>query len=397
MGVEGVVSSSPQPTPVPLTPPTLRCKPSNGSYVISGMKAILDVRLDLGTDNSSALLPNDGVVCVAMGGASPESLVNSGREQCLDKAAPLFLVTGPGEHTLRPYIRTSQPPHRVVLSGEASTFTSGPASVCNASTFGRPPCMITRPNCGRFLKFRFFLYPATTLPTQAAADLHLALQASPLRTEDPFQACVYIGVSDVRAANVPGEALEASAARLARLPLWGSGENHIVFTFGDYGPGFDTGRAMVAASSFSPPMDPAWLAARGMTAPLSVSERKGYDIVMPLPFYRCNLPRYAHLNKYRGGSAAGALAARPPGDRPYLLTFKGSLYDFPPSHPAAPRATLRTQLHNGRDIHIALSCSSLSPTCDPCDPPACTSPPLRNVTTAYFPECYALTQEANSR
>jgi photosystem II PsbI protein len=51
--------------------------------------------------------------------------------------------------------------------------------------------MITRPNCGRFLKFRFFLYPAVALPSTHAAAVYLALAASPLRTDDPFEACVY--------------------------------------------------------------------------------------------------------------------------------------------------------------------------------------------------------------
>jgi hypothetical protein len=220
-----------------------------------------------------------------------------------------------------------------------------------------------------------------------------------MRTEDPFAACVYIGVSDVRASNVLREPLEAAAARLARLPLWGSGENHIVFTFGDYGPGFDTGRAMVAASSFSPPLDGAWFAARGTeprSLPAAMRERRGYDIVMPLPFYRCNMPMYAHLQKYASG-AARALAARAPLERPYLLTFKGALYEFPPGHPAEPRATLRQHLHNARDVHVALTCWSLSPTCDACEPPACTSPPLKNTTTARYQECAAWTQEANAK
>jgi hypothetical protein len=44
----------------------------------------------------------------------------------------------------------------------------------------------------------------------------LALAASPLRTDDPYAACVYIGVTDVRASNVLKEPLEATAARLAR-------------------------------------------------------------------------------------------------------------------------------------------------------------------------------------
>ena len=385
------------------TPPRLTLfRPGNNSFVISGQKTILDIRLDLGGASSTvdAGLPPDSVLCTALGGASPESLLGSGKEQCwADASSPAFLVTGPGEHIVQPYLRTPSPPYKLVMLGEPSTFTSGPASLCNASTFGKPPCMITRPNCGRFLKFRFFLYPTTSLPTPQAAALYQALSSSPLRTDDPFSACVYVGVTDVRAANVQGETLEASASRLVRLPLWGSGENHIVFTFGDYGPGYDTGRAMIAASSYTPPLDTEWFSARGTpptSLPVAISERKGYDIVMSLPFYRCNLPTYAHLHKYAEGATA-ALAARPPADRPYLLTFKGSLYEFPPAHPASPRIALRQYLHNGRDIHVALTCWSLSPTCQPCIPPACTSPPLKNVSTASYAECSALTQEANYR
>ena len=274
-------SSSPAPpTASPSLPagPVLRIvRPANHSFTVSGLKTLLEMRIDLGASNSTAGLrvPEDVHLCVAMGDGGPVEVGGEG-DQCWGDSSPRFLLPRDGAHTIRPYLRSRAPPGSdagassppaaaaVTLVGEPTYFSTGPApSACNATTFGRAPCMITRPNCNRFLKFKFFLYPTTALPSQQSAALHLALAASPLRTEDPFAACVYIGVGDVRAANVIKEPLEASLARQARLPLWGSGENHIIFTFGDYGPGFDTGRAMVAASSFTPPLQEAWLAARG--------------------------------------------------------------------------------------------------------------------------------------
>ena len=398
------ISCAPNATDEFRPPSIFLARPAKGGFVIAGQKTLLDVRIDLGSANSTdgLLVPQDGVLCLAMGDASPAELLAAGTEQCWGDSSLRFLVPGPGAHALRPYLRSApsaQSPARVLLSGAPLVFSAGPAATCNGTNFGRPPCMITRPTCGRFLKFRFYLYPATSLPSSQAAALYLALAASPMRTEDPFAACVYVGVTDVRASNVAREPLEATAARLARLPLWGSGENHIVFTFGDYGPGFDTGRAMVAASSFSPPLDPAWFAARGSDPaklPASAAERRGYDVVAPLPFYRCNLPQYAHLQKYGSGPAAAA-ASVAPGERRYLLTFKGAAYEFPPGHPAEARLALRRLLHNGRDVHVALTCWSLAPGCDPCEPPACASPPLQNHTTARLPECAGWTEEANAR
>ena len=260
--------------------------------------------------------------------------------------------------------------------------------------------MITRPNCGRFLRFRFYLYaPGIPLAGAPAALLYAELARSPLRTDDPFSACVYITIADVHASNVLHETLETTAQKYAKAQLWGSGENHVVFHFGDYGPGFDTGRAVVAASSFGPPLDAAWYAARGgdpTRLPAAITERVGYDVVMPLPFYRCNLPAFSHLSKFASGAAAEA-ALRAPSARPYILTFKGAAYDFAPGHPAEARLTLRNTLHNDRDIIVALTCWNLSPSCAPCVAPGCTTPPLVNTSTAAFAQCAEWTREANMR
>ena len=387
------------PPPPPL--PSIRLsRPTNGSFVVDGMKTLLDVRIDVTGGNFSEADVAGARLCIATTLDEPDALAAAGREQCWADASPRFLVTTAGQHMIRPYLRAGGAGGRLLLRGDAAAFTSGPPSTCNGTAFGRLPCMITRPNCGRFLKFRFYLYPpAVPLPSAAAAALYIELQKSPLRTDDPFGACVYVAINDVRAANVMGESLEASATKFARLPLWGSGENHVVFSFGDYGPGFDTGRAIIAASSFGPPLDVAWFAARGGDAskmPAAVALRPGYDVVMPLPFFRCNMPEFAHLNKYREGAAAAA-AARPPSARAVLLSFKGAAYEFPPGHPAEPRLTLRRTAHNGRDVVVALTCWALAPTCAPCVAPACTSPPLQNTTTANFPECAEWTHEATAR
>ena len=264
-------------------------RPSGGSFVTAGMKTLLDLRvLREGENMTTAVpgyLPPDTVVCLASGTDAPEALVGSGHEQCFGDTNPRFLVTGVGEHRLRAYLRSAPSAGgadagRLLTVSEPVAFSSGSSLVCNASNFGRLPCMITRPSCGRFLKFRFFLYPATGLPSAHAAAVYLELAKSPLRTEDPFAACVYIAVGDVRSNNVVRESPEVGAVRRSRLQLWGSGENHIVFNYGDYGPGIDLGRAILAASSFGPPLDVEWLRARGNvrdvdTLPSMVQERKG--------------------------------------------------------------------------------------------------------------------------
>lgn len=316
-----------------------------------------------------------------------------------------------------------------VLSKTMVTFQSESSSSATGN-FGRLPYMLSRTHCSRFTHFKFLLYPQQWLPSTQAASIYYTLLSHPLRTDDPSEACVLIGLSDVKAANQNKESLEWTASRLTRLPLWGNGENHIVFHYGDYSPGFDLQRAMVAASSFShgPPFNKSYF---NHISPELIPEllqaRSGFDIEMPMAFYRCgygdnqlHLKKFSRfyksshsaLNDFAKESLVPSMDTR---ERPLLLTFKGALYDMPLDHPAYPRRILRS-LHNGRDVIIALHCWSVAPDCSISssskDEEMAASPfsdfssksstafnHMRNYSSSSSlstPECFSLTQEAQS-
>jgi len=314
-----------------------------------------------------------------------------------------------------------------VISKTMVTFQSeSPSST--TGNFGRLPYMISRPHCSRFTHFKFLLYPQQWLPSTQGASIYYTLLSHPLRTEDPVEACVLIGLSDVKAANQNRESLEASASRLTRLPLWGNGENHIVFHYGDYSPGFDVQHAIIAASSFShgPPFNKSFFNHKSPELiPDLIQARFGYDIEMPMAFYRCGYgDDQLHLKKFsrfyksspagvNGFAKESSVPSMDSRERPLLLTFKGALYDMPLDHPAYPRRILHS-IHNGRDVIIALHCWSVAPDCSTNDEEragtfgassdfSSNPPPLYNHMRNYSsasslltPECYSLTQESQS-
>jgi len=317
-----------------------------------------------------------------------------------------------------------------VISKTMVTFQSESSSSASGN-FGRLPYMISRPHCSRFTHFKFLLYTQQWLPSTQAASIYYTLHSHPLRTEDPAEACVLIGLSDVKAANQNRESLEATASRLTRLTLWGNGENHIVFHYGDYSPGFDVQRAIIAASSFShgPPFNKSFFNHKSPELiPDLIQARAGYDIEMPMAFYRCGYgDDQLHLKKFsrfyklsptalNGFSKESSVPLMNSGERPLLLTFKGALYDMPLDHPAYPRRILRS-IHNGRDVIIALHCWSVAPDCtvsstndeakaddigafsDFSTKPTPLYNQMRNyssASSALTPECYSLTHESQS-
>jgi len=317
-----------------------------------------------------------------------------------------------------------------VISKTMVTFQSESPSSATGN-FGRLPYMIFRPHCSRFTHFKFFLYPQQWLPSTQSASIYYTLLSHPLRTEDPVEACVLIGLSDVKAANQNRESLEATASRMTRLPLWGNGENHIVFHYGDYSPGFDVQRAIIAASSFShgPPFNKSFFNHKSPEMiPDLIQARSGYDIEMPMAFYRCGYgDDQLHLKKFsrfykssptggNGFSKESSVPSMDSRERPLLLTFKGALYDMPLNHPAYPRRILRS-IHNGRDVIISLHCWSVAPDCsvsstrqkakadiigaytDFSSKPTPLYNQMRNyssASSALTPECYSLTQESQS-
>lgn len=253
--------------------------------------------------------------------------------------------------------------------------------------FGRAPCDAGRPpaaHCASLPRFRFYLYPTERVATTQAAQLYYALRDSPLRTDDPREACVFVPLIDPVTANTPGEPLLSSSRRLTRAPYYGAaGEYHLLFHFGDYEPGFDVGRAILAKSSFGPPLPAAEINPSNPDSVIKMSQRRvGYDIVAPLPFYRCGYADDAHLTRFTAAVAQGRV--RPASQRAVLASFKGALYDLPPSHFASVRNVLPA-LHDGADVIIATTCWHVAPKCGcPVGSPDCGS---LNVTTSRAHAC----------
>ncbi|XP_046384114.1 exostosin-1 [Ischnura elegans] len=161
-------------------------------------------------------------------------------------------------------------------------------------------------------------------------------------TSDPSRACLFVLALDTLdrdslspdfARDVPG--------RLARLPLWNNGRNHLVFNLysgtwphylepsegpGGGGLGFDPGEAILARASAS-----------------EGSLRPGFDVSLPL-FHRSH--------PWRGGDAPVNDRLFPVSKK-FLLAFKGKRYVHGIGSDA--RNALH-HLHNGRDVVLVTTC-----------------------------------------
>ena len=253
-------------------------------------------------------------------------------------------------------LASSTPPRAAARASAA--FTADAASHC-AERLGEAGCgEVPRLHCASLSRFRFFLYESARVPSAEAAELFYALRDSPLRTlagGAGGDACVHIAVGDVYAANVhvrecagQGQGVQSGrvgalgsacsrarrcrpspclrqptyprarvpthqpsrppqsttmfveSRRYTRLEHWnGTGAGHLLFFFSDHAPPFDTGRAMLAGSAFGARVDGAFFRpAAPESVPQPALARAGYDVVAPLPFYRCGLPIYGHLHRF---------------------------------------------------------------------------------------------------
>ncbi|KAA0165101.1 hypothetical protein FNF31_02114 [Cafeteria roenbergensis] len=236
--------------------------------------------------------------------------------------------------------------------------------------FGEHPCMTPaaeRPHCGSVQTFRFLLFPeedakraafdnaAATqgahTPRAAHASLMRLLLAHPLRTTDPAEACVRIPAINTVCAPSGCASLPVQAAALARLKLWQGGRDGLVWDMGDHQTRAETGMAVRAKSSFGPPWDvhkalrldlipAARTVLKGRDIPNHEPLNQGFDVPVPLSFYRCSRPLFAHLERPEAGPD-GRLPA--PGwlQRDVLASFAGGLYGLEEvGHPASVRVTL---------------------------------------------------------
>lgn len=251
--------------------------PSHGAVVNVGPRVVVDVQLSFSHVNlpeyDGQLVPGFAV-CLRVGSAG-ENASPPGPWACFDQFASLSMVAAaPGQQVMEAAL-VSKPPD--VAAAELNAVTQGVHSLADlpldgVREAGRPSLReslglvsfarnvftaedrmtcagkLGEAGCGRPIqqhctsptRFRFFLYPSVTVPTAAAADVFYALRDSPMRTlaGDPAagEACLYIAVGDVYAANVRKETPFEASKRFTRLPYWnGTGANHLIISFADYG------------------------------------------------------------------------------------------------------------------------------------------------------------------
>ncbi|XP_071440722.1 exostosin-1 [Hetaerina americana] len=192
--------------------------------------------------------------------------------------------------------------------------------------------------------FKVYVYPPDEAPSATYRKILDSIVESRYFTADPSKACLFVLALDTldRDALSPDFARDVPG-RLARLPLWNNGRNHLVFNLysgtwphyaepsegpGGGGLGFDPGEAILARASAS-----------------MGSLRPGFDVSLPL-FHRSH--------PWRGGDSPGqALSPLFPVSKKFLLAFKGKRYVHGIGSDA--RNALH-HLHNGRDVVLVTTC-----------------------------------------
>ncbi|XP_046809443.1 exostosin-1 [Lucilia cuprina] len=193
-------------------------------------------------------------------------------------------------------------------------------------------------------EFLIYVYPPEPLNSLGAAPpispnyqkIITAIQESRYYTPDPERACLFVlGIDTLDRDSLSEDYVRNVPSRLARLPHWNNGRNHVIFnlysgTWPDYvehSLGFDTGDAILAKAS------------------MSVQQmRPGFDISIPL--FHKQFP-------LRAGSTGLASSMHFPSNKKYLLAFKGKRYVH--GIGSETRNSL-FHLHNGRDIILVTTC-----------------------------------------
>ena len=163
-------------------------------------------------------------------------------------------------------------------------------------------------------EFLIYVYPPEPLNSLGAAPpispnyqkIITAIQESRYYTTDPGSACLFVlGIDTLDRDSLSEDYVRNVPSRLARLPHWNNGRNHVIFnlysgTWPDYiehSLGFDTGEAILAKAS------------------MSVQQmRTGFDISIPL--FHKQFP-------LRAGASGLASSMHFPSNKKYLLAFKG--------------------------------------------------------------------------
>ncbi|XP_030376666.1 exostosin-1 [Scaptodrosophila lebanonensis] len=193
-------------------------------------------------------------------------------------------------------------------------------------------------------QFLVYVYPPEPLNSLGAAPptsanyqkILTAIQESRYHTSDPAAACLFVlGIDTLDRDSLSEDYVRNVPSRLARLPYWNNGRNHIIFnlysgTWPDYAEnslGFDAGEAILAKASMS-----------------VLQMRAGFDVSIPL--FHKQFP-------LRAGATGAVQSNNFPANKKYLLAFKGKRYVH--GIGSETRNSL-FHLHNGRDMVLVTTC-----------------------------------------
>ncbi|KAH8253390.1 hypothetical protein KR032_005261 [Drosophila birchii] len=193
-------------------------------------------------------------------------------------------------------------------------------------------------------RFLVYVYPPEPLNSLGAAPpssanyqkILTAIQESRYHTSDPTAACLFVlGIDTLDRDLLSDDYVRNVPSRLARLPHWNNGRNHLIFnlysgTWPDYAEnslGFDAGEAILAKASMG-----------------VLQLRHGFDVSIPL--FHKQFP-------LRAGATGSVQSNNFPANKKYLLAFKGKRYVH--GIGSETRNSL-FHLHNGRDMVLVTTC-----------------------------------------
>lgn len=252
--------------------------------------------------------------------------------------------------------------------------------------FGSLPCMTRAQEkrwCSSSEMFRFYLYPLNTGDkmiynnmSDQAHELFTVLRHHPKRTDNASEACLFIPFVDslcvtnmcfwrhqqrksMFSSNVRNGHLSLSRTvtkYLWDLKYWNNGKDHLLFHFGDHEPEGNIGYALRALSSYGPSFDKSHFQRLNpnMEIPSLPLLREDFDIAIPLAFYRCRHPSFAHMKRFTNYTTDELVKRK----RAILLSFRGMRYSVGEDHPSYVRNMLQ-DLHNGEDVIIAALCEQV--------------------------------------
>lgn len=184
--------------------------------------------------------------------------------------------------------------------------------------------------------FRVYVYPVAAPVSPSYAKIVRSLKSSVYYTDNPHEACIFVLALDTLDRDPLSRDwyVRSLAERLAELPYWNGGRNHIIFnlysgTWPDYSEhlDFDYGYAMLAKASIS-----------------THNFRPNFDISLPL---------FHDVLAEKGGEPGKLGNLNVPSNDKYLLAFKGKRYLV---GIGSETRNFVHHLHNGKDIIMLTTC-----------------------------------------